>query len=215
MNAHQVRRFLAIASALVALLLPRDAYSQQMSFSYYSDIVVSSDGQTLNTIIDGYDNSSGCTHNDYENIGYVYGPTGNYQQSFPGLSTYMNVPTAEGNYAFSSNVTVNCSCFGSGLGAGGGNGSAASQAYVHHYLRTAIGNPSTYTLQPDSLGKRCSHSTLTWPSSPSPEPTQMSDDGLYYSFAGNPVACLSVCTSGWAIPVKGPAGPTLAAASCG
>lgn len=209
------RCFFVVMAALAAMSLSRAAYSQQMNFSYYSDIVISPDGQTLYTIIDGYDNSTGCTHYDYQTTGYVSGPSGYFQEYFPGLSSYIGVPAAEGNYSFWSDAFVNCSCFGSGLGAGGGNGAAGRELYRHHYLRTAVGSPSTYTLEANSQNKRCSHSTLTWPSSPSPEPTRMNDEGFYWSFFGNPVACLSVCTAGWDEPALGPSGPTLGPATCG
>jgi len=93
-----------------------------MNFSYYSDAYVGEDDWTLYTVVDGQDFSSGCTHYDYTASGWVSGPTGYFQQDFPGLTTYVNVPLAPGTYSFGSNVSVNCSCFGSGLGAGGGYG---------------------------------------------------------------------------------------------
>lgn len=111
-----------LVAAFLVLCAPRAASAQQMNFSYYTDAYFSGDGQTLYTIIDGYDNSTGCTHYGYENTGYVWGPSGNFQQGFSGLSSYMGVPLTGGNYSFSSEVVVNCSCFGSGLGAGGGWG---------------------------------------------------------------------------------------------
>lgn len=122
MHATYLLRCAAMASAITAIF-PATASSQQMSFSYYSDAVVSSDAQTLYTIIDGYDYSSGCTHYDYQNSGHVTGPSGSFQQYFTGLSAYFNVPAHEGSYYFWNEASVNCSCFGSGLGAGGGSGS--------------------------------------------------------------------------------------------
>lgn len=106
--------------ALAVLCAPGTARSQQMNFSYYADAYIGEDNWTLYTVVDGQDFSSGCTHYDYAASGWVSGPTGYFQQNFPGLSTYVNAPLAAGTYAFGSNVTVNCSCFGSGLGAGGG-----------------------------------------------------------------------------------------------
>jgi hypothetical protein len=121
MKSFAVRYGFVVLVAVVAVALPRAAYSQQMSFSYYADSAISSDLQTLYNTINGYDNSSGCTHYSYDTYGYVYGPNGYYdQQYFSGLSAWMNAPFAEGNYSISSSVTVSCSCFGSGLGAGGG-----------------------------------------------------------------------------------------------
>jgi hypothetical protein len=114
--------FRTLVAALVALL-PLTAHAQQMNFSYYSDAFLNDDGTVLYTVIDGSDYSTGCTHYDYSVTGYVSGPSGNYQDSFPGLQTFIGVPVAAGNFAFYSDALVNCSCFGSGLGAGGGNGS--------------------------------------------------------------------------------------------
>jgi hypothetical protein len=126
MNLADSRYAATLCAFIVAMLVSaRPAHSQQMNFSYDSDAIISGDGQTLYAIIDGYDNSTGCTHYDYSASAYVYGPTGNFQQqNFPGLSTFMGVPLGQGNYSFYSDAVVDCSCFGSGLSAGGGNGTA-------------------------------------------------------------------------------------------
>jgi hypothetical protein len=84
-------------------------------------------------MIDGYDYSSGCVHQDYSNTGYVSGPSGSFQQTFSGLSAYFNVPAYfGGSYYFSNEALVNCSCFGTGLSAGGGFGSQT----VNHPIPT-------------------------------------------------------------------------------
>jgi hypothetical protein len=114
--------------ALVVLATPHTAYSQQMNFSYYTDTAIGNNGQTYYTTISGSDNSSGCTHWDYQTTGYVSGASGYYEQSFSGLTSYIDVPFASGNFTIASNATVSCSCFGSGLGAGGG------------YTSTQLGN---------------------------------------------------------------------------
>jgi hypothetical protein len=67
----------------------------------------------------------GVTHYDYQTYGQVSGPTGSYDEYFSGMQSWIQVPAAEGDYSYSSNLTVNCSCFGSRLGAGGGFGTLA------------------------------------------------------------------------------------------
>jgi hypothetical protein len=125
MNRSIVRYAPVVLFALAAVAWPRAGYAQQMNFSFYADAGVSSDDQSLFMAIDGYDNSTGCTHYDYQTYGQVSGPTGSYDQYVSGLQSWIQVPAAEGNYSYSSNLTLNCSCFGSGLGAGGGFGTLA------------------------------------------------------------------------------------------
>jgi hypothetical protein len=205
-------RWIVIAlAAFAAIASPRAAYAQQMNFSYYSDAVVDAGQQVVYTIIDGYDNSTGCTHYGYQSVGYVSAPTGNYQESFGGLSTYIAIPVSLGNFSFSSSASVNCSCFGSGLGAGGGWAAGASQAYLHQYYRS--GSTSNYYPEINSMKLKCSHSRMTWNGHP-PDSKLMSDDGLYYSLMGRDVACLSVCMDGHTGPAAGPAGTQLGPASC-
>lgn len=119
-------RYAFMQLALIIAAWPHAAYAQTMSFSYYTDAVVSSDLQTLYTTAGGYDNSSGCTHSDYQTYGSVSGPSGFFYDSFPGMVSYLDVPIPEegGDYSIYSDLTVSCSCFGAGLGAGG-----ASQVY--------------------------------------------------------------------------------------
>src|SRR6266496_2265122 len=105
---------------LIGGVLPRASYAQNMSFSYYSDAVVSSDGQMVYATINGYDYSTGCTHYDYSTQATLNTPTTSYSSSGGGLSAWIDSPTDVGNYSVYSSSTVNCSCFGSGLGAGGG-----------------------------------------------------------------------------------------------
>lgn len=129
-----VQRAFGAVAALVTLLAPRLACAQQMNFSYYTDIGVSSDQQTIYTAIDGQDNSTGCTHYDYRNTGYVYGPDGYYdEQYFPGLSSFIDVPFVDGSYYVSSSASVDCSCFGSNLGAGGGGDPVDAGRFVANY----------------------------------------------------------------------------------
>lgn len=214
MTLFMLRRAIC-AGAMLALSASTPVLAQSMNFSYYSDMIVSADNQTMWAIIDGYDNSTGCSHSNYANTGTVYTPAGSFQDYFVGLSMDYGVPTGgAGNYSFYNDASVTCSCFGTGLGAGGGSAYATSSLYRHHYTRTSIGNPSTYTLDSNSQNLRCSRSTLTWPGSPSPEPSQMNSEGFYWSFFGNPLFCLGVCSGGHTLPVVGPAGPTYGPSSC-
>src|ERR1044072_3579031 len=100
------RRLVLAVMTTVATFMTAEATAQQMSFTYYTDAFVSSDRETLYTVIDRYDYSTGCTHWDYANTGYVNGPSGSYQQPFGGLSAYMSVPAFEGNYSFSNSASV-------------------------------------------------------------------------------------------------------------
>jgi hypothetical protein len=100
---------------------PRTASAQQMNFSYYNDQWTSSDGETLYTVSQGSDNSTGCTHYNYGAVASINGPSGYYQQSFSGLYASFDVPFAEGTYSVQNDFTVDCSCFGSSLGAGSDN----------------------------------------------------------------------------------------------
>jgi hypothetical protein len=215
MTLFMLRRAIYLG-AMLGLCGSTPAMAQSMNFSYYSDVVVSADSQTIWAIVDGYDNSTGCSHSNYANTGTVYTPAGSFQDYFAGLSMDYGVPTGgAGNYSFYNDASVTCSCFGTGLGAGGGSAYGTSVLYRHHYTRTSVGNPSTYTLDSSSQNRRCSRSTMTWPSAPSPEPTLMNDEGFYWSLFGNPVACLSQCTATHNLPVVGPSGPTLGPATCG
>jgi hypothetical protein len=117
----RIAHFASVAvMTLVALACaPGMVAAQQMSFSYYSDAALSSDGLTIYGWTGGYDNSIGCTHNGYQTYGEFYTPGGFYSQSFSGLGSYFGAPADDGNFHIYTSSTVNCSCFGSGLGAGG------------------------------------------------------------------------------------------------
>lgn len=209
-------RVMVLTLALTAALLPSAAEAQFMSISHYADQYVS--GPDLNAYMSAIDDSSGCEHSDYQLDVWGGSPTSSWSNSASGLAAGGgSALEQDGDYWAESNLTFQCSCSVGYISGGGGSISspALSQLYRHHYLRTAIGNPSTYTLQPDSQNKSCSHSTLTWPSSPSPEPTRMNDEGFYWSIFGNAVACLSLCTADWALPAEGPSGTTGGPASCG
>jgi hypothetical protein len=121
-----------------------DASAQQMNFSYYTDAWGSSDQQTLHTVVNGQDNSTGCQHYDYSMVGYVSGPTGYYEDDFPGLSSWIDAPLTEGSYSVGGSATVNCSCFGSGLGAGGPSDIWYTTAHVTYY-KNCTGNTSSCT----------------------------------------------------------------------
>src|SRR6516225_12275607 len=116
------RWFLAL-TALVALRVPRASYPQQMNFSFYADYIFSDDGSTLYTIVDGSDNSTGCTHVNYQTTGYVNGPTGTVTQTTGGLSSLVGIPVGGGNFNFSwgSDLRLDCGCSGPGLDVGGGS----------------------------------------------------------------------------------------------
>jgi hypothetical protein len=118
--------FLAL-TALATVCVPRASYAQQMNFSYYSDYYYSDDGSLVYTIVDGSDNSTGCSHYNYQTTGYAYAPSGYYSQSSGGLSSYVGFPVDAGDFNFSwgSDVVVDCSCFGPDLGAGGGSSSSS------------------------------------------------------------------------------------------
>lgn len=203
-----------VTAALVGVCTSTIAYAQQMNFSYYSDIIISSDQQTLYTIVDGFDNSSGCQHYDYQSVGYVYGPNGFYsQQSFPGLQTFVGAPVGEGDYSFYSDSTVNCSCFGSGLGAGGGGGATKGVAFRHHYQQTAF-TPGQYSPKANTIFKQCSHSSYKWTNPPNPVPYEITAAGLY--FGGSLIdTCIQMCSPGTPLPAIGPVGTVYGEQDCG
>src|SRR5262249_37523214 len=111
---------LVMALTLMALCVPRTSTAQQMNFSYYSSYYVSNDGSTLYTVVDGSDNSTGCTHVNYQTTAYVNGPTGNAMQTTVGLYGTVSVPYGGGNFGFWSDLVLDCSCFGPSLDGGGG-----------------------------------------------------------------------------------------------
>lgn len=129
------RAAIALLTLVAVVGVPGAAYSQNMNFSYYTDVAVSSDQTTLYTMVSGSDNSSGCSHWDYQSTGYVSGPTGSFQQGGSGLSTYVDVPIGAGNFYVSSSAIVSCSCFGAGLGAGGGSGLYGVQGWTTRFER--------------------------------------------------------------------------------
>ncbi len=105
--------------------------------------------------------------------------------------------------------------FGNSFGGGSGcSGYTPVQisSFLHHYDFTAMGNPNTYTLAPDSQSRMCSHSTLSWDTT---SLSGMTDSGLVAHFGATPRGCLSQCTAGISGTVSGPAGSTLGPASCG
>jgi hypothetical protein len=131
-----------------------------------------------------------------------------------GNGVSMLFESEEGEFRLTTTSRYQCSCIFGGYATVGETASLFGTAYRHHYYRSAIGNPSTYTLDGDSQGRRCAHSSMTWQNTPSPELSNMTDSGLYYSLLGNPVACSSVCAGGKNGNVIGPSGPILGAASC-
>jgi len=192
------------------------ANAQYMSISHYADQYGS--GPYLNAYLSAIDNSSGCDHSNYQMDVWGGSPTSSWSNSVSGMGAGgASALEQDADYWAESSLTFQCSCAVGYISGGGASISSpvGGEPYRHHYLRTAIGSPSTYTLEPNSENKRCSHSTLTWASSPSPEPTKMNDAGVYWSVLGNPVACLSVCSADWTLPAMGPSGPTLGPASCG
>jgi hypothetical protein len=206
-----------VLGCAVLLLSSSPAQAQYMSISHYADQYGS--GPYLATYLSAIDNSTGCDHSDYQMDVWGGSPTDSWSNSVSGTGAGgASALEEDGDYWGESSLVFQCSCAVGFISGGGGSISSpvASEPYRHHYWRSGIeGGNSVYSLEENSQGKRCSHTTLTWPSAPSPNPSTMNDSGLYWSILGNPVACLSVCTAGQTLPVLGPSGPTLGPASCG
>lgn len=133
----------AVMSLVALVCVPGVVAAQQMSFSYYSDAALSSDGQTVYGWTGGYDNSTGCTHYDYQTYGEFYTPSGFYSQSFSGLSSYFGAPADDGNFHIYTASSVNCSCFGSGLGAGGNSRNFPVETRTTYYRACETIAPAT------------------------------------------------------------------------
>lgn len=89
---------------------------------------------------------------------------------------------------------------------------AGKEAYRHHYRLATMGNPNVYRLHEDSYARQCAHTEMAWHQGGAN--LFMTDQGLYFSFIGRPIACLSVCSPGFWGSVIGPAGNPLGPASC-
>jgi hypothetical protein len=180
----------------------------------YVDVDVGTVGTYFNVI----DDTQGCNHHNYHLEISGGTPASSWSDSTYGLwavgGTYL---AGEGTYWAEDHVTLQCDC-GVGLIDGGGTYLSwfiGAYPFRHHYERIAVGNPSTYALMNDSFGRMCAHMTLTWPSSPSPEPAWLTDSGLYFTLFGDPIGCNSICAGGKNDTVLGPSGPLLDPASCG
>jgi hypothetical protein len=221
MRHHNHKRRLCTVIGLAGVLIGASAplaQAQYMSVSHYADQYADQDN-IVQAYLSAEDNSTGCDHTSYEMDISGGGPSSSWGNTVYGLSGGGGTALAEeGEYWAESHLIFQCSCAVGYIDGGGGSvtGSLASTPYRHHYVRTNIGNPSTYTLHEDSRNLKCSHTTLTW-NGPPPGHVQyneMADSGLYYSFMGQDIGCSSVCSNGWSYAVLGPSGSTLGAASC-
>jgi hypothetical protein len=110
---------LLLAAVVILCASPREGFSQTvMSFSYYTDATVAEDLVTLYTVVNGYDNSSGCSHTNYQTYASLSAPSGFYDGWFSGLAAWFDVPAEEGDFTIDHNSWVQCDCVGY-LDAGG------------------------------------------------------------------------------------------------
>jgi hypothetical protein len=209
----------AVITSTVALCLigsTQSASAQEMLISHYADQYV--DGGYVDAYMSAIDDTTDCVHSSYEMDAWGGSPTASWSDTQYGLSAGGGLPLDQaGSYWAESHLIFMCSC-AVGLLDGGGTSISwpiSSQLYRHNYYRTQIGMPSTYTLDQDSQGKQCAHATLTWPSSPSPEPSWLTAEGFFYTLLGQPVACLSHCQRDKFGVATGPSGVVGAPASCG
>lgn len=125
----------------------------------------------------------------------------------------------EGQYNFYCTGTYHCSCIGPPGGGGGTAGYGGGQytltykINLHYRLSEILAGLDRYTLNPDSVGRRCSHTSLRY-SAPSGTPFDMTDTGFFYQSLALPSACVTFCSSGKKGAVAGPSGSATGEANC-
>src|SRR5438552_488205 len=110
---HRLHRFAIVLAAMIIALggFARPSFAQHvMNFSFYTDYALLDDG-TVSTIVNGYDNSTGCDHSMYNTYASLSAPSGFYDGNF-GLTASFTVPSLEGDYNISSSLTLYCDCVG-------------------------------------------------------------------------------------------------------
>jgi hypothetical protein len=203
------------AMAVVTLLsFARPGLCDPESFSYYSDLSISSDASSVYGTITGADYSD-CSHSGYWSTIWVTGPNGGqntwgWDWGFVGPDVSLPYE-GDGNYAVNSDTFIySCSCGGEHDG-GGGSDTTQVNHFLTHYDFTAMGNPNTYTLNSDSQGIACARPTMTWGQT---SLSGMTNDGLYMHFGAEPIACVALCSQGKTGAVSGPLGPGAPSGPC-
>jgi hypothetical protein len=125
------RRFYLVlmTSVFVICGLAKPALSQTMSYSEYTDISASSDGSTLYATLNGYDNSTGCSHGGYTTDMSFDGGGNSTYVHVDGMSVNLSLPfNGEGDYQENDWVNAYCDCVGGAFTLGGGG----KQWYLSH-----------------------------------------------------------------------------------
>jgi hypothetical protein len=148
--SHRFPHVICLAGALLASsAVP--AASQTMSFSFYQNWNVGSDGRVY-VDVTAYDNSSGCSHSGYSLNVSLTGPSGGSGAGWGGMSASANLNNGDGNYGVSDDLQVTCSCMHYNPIHAGGGQTAARQAFRAVFSYRGL-NGSQY-----EYGAVCTHS---------------------------------------------------------
>jgi hypothetical protein len=159
----------SLVAAMVIVLVTgfaRSALCQGHSTVFYEDFNPI-DTTTYMTEV-GFDDYSTCGHSGYWHDLWAVGPNGGFAQTSGYFNTENPIAfSGDGNYDFSSSLSVDwCSCGGGpNEGLGGGSASALGGTFLTHYILGGEGETYYYYFRDDtepSNAHRCAKSQAVW-----------------------------------------------------
>ena len=102
-----LRAFRAAVFAF-ACIAAAEASAQEMTISAYDDQWV--DANYVHHGVDYFDDTWACSHGNYTTLATLTGPTGFASWEPGGMSSYVGLPYAEGNFFGESALSFDCSC---------------------------------------------------------------------------------------------------------
>lgn len=105
--------FILVSVALQMFVAVRPTMAQGMfSVSVYLD--ADADTAYIYGYVDtaDYSNPGSCGHTEHQTFGWINGPTGYIERSYPGFSSSMWVPFGEGDFEIRGGLRLRCGCVG-------------------------------------------------------------------------------------------------------
>lgn len=139
------------ATALVFTCSALPALCQTMSFSFYRNWTVGSNGRVY-VDVTAYDNSSGCSHSGYSLSVSLSGPFGANSIGWGGMAASTSLENGDGDYIGTESLSLTCSCMNySKIKVGGGQKANRAKFRAVFSRRGINGDKYEY-------GAMCTHS---------------------------------------------------------
>lgn len=179
--------FVAATAAVLLGLSAKPAFGQ-MSFSFYTNMTIDSDGRVYSDVT-GYDNTgSACFHSGYSLSATLYGPLGGQFTGWGSLSASASLENDDGDYISIASLRLTCSCNGNGQITVGGPGSSQTAGRTRHRAVFQYSHPNGDGYQYNAM---CTHSCQ-------PSRVCVTTQNTYAYFNGFKLAtpALTRCTQG-------------------